>query len=68
MSALEDDRRRLLWDVIKRTQAQIRVYNLRLRADRRAWEQVAYEPRVDYGEQPPLKPGCHVAGDMGWMD
>lgn len=45
-----------------------KVYNLRNRAERRLWERLAYQPRLDYGEQADLKPGYHQTDDMGWMD
>lgn len=45
-----------------------RVYDLSIHAERKEWEQVAYEPRVDYGEDVPLKKGFHIHGDMGWQD
>ncbi len=48
-----------------------RTFDLRDRAQRKAWARIAYQPRVDYGETDvPLKPNFHLSddGDMGWMD
>jgi hypothetical protein len=68
MSAQPDTRPWNLLEAVRRTNRAIRLYNLRNRAERREWERIAYEPRVDYGEVPNLKPNAHENGDYGWMD
>lgn len=45
-----------------------KVYNLRDRAARREWQRIAYEPRIDYGEAPQLKPGFHEDNERGWRE
>lgn len=68
MSAQPDSRLRHLFEVVQRADRAIRLYNLRDRAERREWERVAYEPRLDYGEAAGLKPNAHIENDCGWMD
>lgn len=68
MSAQPDSRLNRLFEIVRQTNREIRLYNLRNRAERQAFERDAYFPRVDYGEQPDLKPNAHVDGDAGWMD
>lgn len=57
-----------LFSVIVRTLEQRKRWNLRSREDRADFERRAYFPRLDYGDQPDLRPGYHVEGDEGWMD
>lgn len=68
MSAQSNERIAHLFEVVVRTNRAIRLYNLRDRAERREWQRVAYQPRIDYGEPTELKPNAHEDGDFGWMD
>ena len=43
-------------------------WNLRHREERADFERRAYFPRIDMGEQPPLRPGYHTDGERGWME
>ena len=47
-----------------------RIYDLLDRAQRKEWENIAYEPRIDYGEDAPLRPCFHVdpVRNIGWRD
>lgn len=70
-SASHNDTVLNLFSVVVRTMNQMderRRWNLRSRAERADFERRAYFPRLDYGDQPDLRPGYHVEGDEGWMD
>lgn len=58
----------ILQPAVERLQEARRIYNLRDPAERRAWQRIAYESRVDFGEEPQLKPGFHEDETTGWMD
>lgn len=47
-----------------------RVYDLLDHTQRKEWENTAYEPRIDYGEDTPLRVGFHVdpVRNIGWRD
>lgn len=57
-----------LYEVIRRTENARRRWNLRNRAERKAFEREAYEPRLDLGQEGVLKEGYHMEGDEGWKD
>lgn len=45
-----------------------RVFDLSDYRQSKEWDAVAYEPKIDYGEEPTLRPGFHIFGTMGWQD
>lgn len=59
---------RRTFECIRRFQKARVAFDLRSRGARKVWEQVAYEPRVDYGEDVPLRPNCHIEGETGWIE
>lgn len=52
------------------TRHERRVYDLLDHTQRKEWENIAYEPRIDYGEDTPLREGFHVDPvlNIGWRD
>jgi hypothetical protein len=51
-----------------KTLEQRKTWNLARREERADFERRAYFPRIDYGEDAPLRPGFHEDGEQGWMD
>ena len=62
------NKRIALQPAVNRTVEARRVYNLRRREDRETWQRLAYEPRLDMGETPALKPGYHEDDEWGWYE
>ena len=68
---LPADNRLNLFGLVVKTMHEIeqrKQWNLRHREERADFERRAYFPRIDYGEQPPLRPGYHTDGERGWME
>lgn len=53
---------------VERLREARRVYHLNNPTDRKIWQRIAYQPRIDMGEEPQLKPGFHEDEEKGWMD
>jgi hypothetical protein len=57
-----------LFSIVVKTLEQRKTWNLARREERADFERRAYFPRIDYGEDAPLRPGFHEDGEQGWMD
>lgn len=68
MSVLPNDPFLSLFSIVVKTMNERKRWNLRHREERADFERRAYFPRIDMGEQPPLRPGYHTDGERGWME
>lgn len=44
------------------------VFDLTSHGARRLWQEIAYAPRVDVGDETTLRAGYHELMDYGWME
>ncbi len=51
-----------------RSQPRAVVFDLRSAGARKLWHEVAYAPRLDYGEETRLRANCHETDGYGWID
>ena len=65
---LPTDNRLNLFGLVVKTMEQRRVWNLRHREERADFERRAYFPRIDFGEQPAMRPGYHTDDEWGWCE